>query len=209
MKTNHSTVILLICAIGATKAIQDCIQMQNNQTCEYCYGGKTNSQGTCTKFPNNNPCFSDNSEFKVCLWCNFAHGYANSYNNTCFKTSSRIPNCEQPYFKQKGAKLMCLSCKGGFPSKDFSRCIPTSSLHNAPANCRDGARGENGKLFCALCQDGYIANFFTDGLCHKTELEGCWQVNNIGRCVACKAFEGYYAVRTGPYGISQVCEKGA
>ena len=205
-RTPYSIVILLISTIGLAKSMKNCIQLQNNTTCAYCYGGKTNPQDTCTKLPSDDPCFSYDSQYKACLWCNFYQGYVNSFNNVCIKTSKTIPNCVEPFMNKKGA-LVCLACKNGFPATDYSNCV--SSVPNPPANCINGGRAPNGRVFCALCEDGYVSNLMTNGLCYKTPQEGCWQVNNAGDCVGCKAFEGYFAVSTGPNGIHQVCEKGA
>lgn len=125
-----------------------------------------------------------------CDWC--AKGYAidaQTHQLPC-TAQTDIPDC-QVAFTLSG-KTVCGICVGGFPSQDFSSCVPFSGETGVEKNCLWAGKDQQGAKECYRCKEGYTS---VAGGCEKQTIEGCMYTGTIKTfCGICDAWNGWFAL---------------
>ena len=108
------------------------------------------------------------------------------------KSNPCIPGVIQNCLNEVSAfgRHTCISCAFGYPSKDSSRCIPSSQFKNAIPFCTVGSTAAYGVLTCEKCVSGYTS---VKNVCVRTtpNLRGC-EKSSEGGCGVCDVKDGYF-----------------
>ena len=115
----------------------------------------------------------------------------------CIQSSVLISDCDHYVMDPNTRDIKCVTCKGGYPAKNNSVCIPFSRFSDKQAlivakNCGYGY-SEDGKYICARCNEGYAPTQATGfEICGKSPKPGCMFAMDTGECSACNTYFGYY-----------------
>ena len=187
--------------VSCTLSIQNCIQLDyssNTPRCSWCYNSYPTDGGLCVPFPKGNMCQSSNNndptKCDICL-----QGYAQDLSSgKCVKLKRPIKGCTGAYIQNN--KVQCVLCQNGYPSNDLTRCNKNKG-YNFIEYCIEGYRQSVGNIsMCNKCKRGFVVG--PSGIeClqfDRNRFPGCESLGQFqGQlyCNACRAFEGYFAVR--------------
>ena len=122
-------------------------------------------------------------------------GYARDVNakdplNNCIKGT--IANCWDEV-KEYNGKMQCLACVNGYPSDDYTRCVPPSELKRTIKDCYIGVTGGYGTHYCKICKPGLMRT--RDRTCSTRTIPGCAYVGAFDTCLLCAFLEGWYDLK--------------
>ena len=179
-----------------------CIKLNKDNTCAYCWGGYPTQSTTtkCIPFSYGSNCLATISKDE-CSWCK--PDYFRTDTGKCKAMTRPIQDCN--YAFGSGGEGYCNACRGGVPSRDYTKCIPFYQLQKPIYYCVVGMRVTNPEIGCATCQSGYAANQDSpETPCVRLGNQpNCWFTDG-SKCTGCRVRQGYEAVRYSDY-YGQIC----
>ena len=175
-------------AQGLKKTIPNCIKVPDGrETCIECFRSRfvDNQCGTlqddahCTIYS----LYALNKQ--KCIWCDPDYHLDPSNGSQCLPGS--IKDCEFSLLQNN--KLKCFVCNKGYPSQDFTQCVPFDGGGQS-MNCLWGGRTQNGP-FCARCRLEYTSFY---GKCLQSVILGCMYAYSTQEhfCERCDGWYGYF-----------------
>jgi hypothetical protein len=124
-----------------------------------------------------------------CDWCTKGYAIDAQTRQLPCVAQTDIPECQVAFTVQ--GNTVCGLCVEGFPSADYSSCVPFSQEDGVADNCAWGGSDQSGNHQCYRCNEGYTS---VAGGCEPLTIKGCMFTgvqSNI--CGICDSWNGWFA----------------
>lgn len=162
----------------------------SQQHCFNCYQRPLKNTQECGDVAAADKCDIYTYHVPGCDWC--TKGFAIDAQTRTLPCAAQtdIPTCQVAF--TLGGKTVCGLCIGGFPSSDFSSCVPFQGGSGPEENCEWGGQDQSGQQECFKCKTGYTS---VAGGCEAQTINGCMYTGvQSNMCAICDSWNGWFAL---------------
>ena len=180
-----------------TGCSKHCLSCTQNHQCRLCYKRHITSDGfRCLEeeAPGSEHCliYYQSGSSHRCFWCEKGYSF-DVYKNKCVR--GQLKNCyREIYGFHRTAE--CQACGEGEPTERGKRVVCAGNAKKFENCLWMGRDPWTGAYTCERCRQGFTS---LDGLCVKSQIEGCWICYKDGsgahRCEICDALSGWSDVK--------------